>query len=116
MGVISINSTDEILNLNRKKRNKLSVGKSSIPIKSLIIQEGIPTINTINQNSAEEVIYNVNGIPISGFYRTHNKKSNKEILNATGMSFKSFETQPSQQSYILAQLANLSAQKEFTTL
>ena len=116
MGVISIENPSDILTLNRKKRNKLSTGKSSIPIQNLMIQEGIPSINTINQKIAEEVIYNVNGTTISGFYRSHEKKSSKDILNTTGMEFKSFQTELSKQSYVLAQLANLSAQEELTNL
>jgi glutamate--cysteine ligase len=116
MGVISIESAEDILTLNRKKRNKLATGKSSMPIQSLIIQEGIPSINIVNESSAEEVIYNVNGSSISGFYRFHEKKSNKDILNATGMQFNSFKSDLSKQSYILAQLANLSAQQELANL
>ena len=116
MGVISINSPDEILTLNRKKRNKLSTGKSSLPIESLIIQEGIPSVQQINEQTAEQVIYNINGTTVSGFYRSHTKKSNKDILNSTGMEFNSFESAPSKQTYILAQLANLSAQEELIEL
>jgi len=90
MGVISVNSPDEIKSLNRKNRNKLFKGKSSTPIESLIIQEGIPSIKVIDKATSEEVIYNVNGTTVGGFYRMHNAKSDKDILNSKGMQFKSF--------------------------
>ncbi len=132
MGVISINSPEDILTLNRKNRNKLNKGKSSMPIHNLIIQEGVPSSNKVENQTSEEVIYHVNGNTVGGFYRMHEKKSNKDILNSKGMSFKAFcndindhfnETSVcgvpksvSKTSYILGQLANLSAQHEFNTL
>ena len=69
MGVISVNSPDDIKSLNRKNRNKLFKGKSSTPIESLIIQEGIPSIKVIDKATSEEVIYNVNGTTVGGFYQ-----------------------------------------------
>ena len=128
MGVISVNNPDDIKSLNRKNRNKLFKGKSSTPIESLIIQEGIPSIKVIDKATSEEVIYNVNGTTVGGFYRMHNAKSDKDILNSKGMEFKSFcknnnehnnksiieDISVSKTSYIIAQLANLSAQKELS--
>ena len=128
MGVISINSPDEIKSLNRKKRNKLFKGKSSTPIESIIIQEGIPSVKIIDKATSEEVIYNVNGTTVGGFYRMHDAKSDKDILNSKGMQFKAFfksnssdinasiieSISVSKTSYIIAQLANLSAQKELS--
>ena len=78
MGVISIDSPDDILNLNRKNRNKLHKGKSSMPIQNLIIQEGIPSANIIDNQTSEEVLYHLNGNTIGGFYRLHQKKSIKK--------------------------------------
>jgi glutamate--cysteine ligase len=129
MGVISINSPDDIRTLNRKNRNKLHKGKSSIKIQNLIIQEGVPSSKKVNNQTSEEVIYHLNGDTIGGFYRVHEKKSNKDILNSKGMTFKAFEDEindhlnhppmlksMSKTSYVLGQLANLSAQHEFNTL
>ena len=78
MGVISIDSPDDILNLNRKNRNKLHKGKSSIPIQNLIIQEGIPSANIIDNQTSEEVLYHLNGNTIGGFYRLHQKSRIKK--------------------------------------
>lgn len=77
MGVISINSPKDILNLNRKNRNKLHKGKSSIIIQNLIIQEGVPSSKKVNNQTSEEVIYHLNGETIGGFYRVHEKNQIK---------------------------------------
>ncbi|MGC6366776.1 MAG: glutamate--cysteine ligase [Candidatus Marinamargulisbacteria bacterium] len=131
MGVISIKEPNDILNLNRKSRNKLHKGKSAIPIDNLIIQEGIPSAIQINGHTAEEVIYHVNGETIGSFYRLHEQKTTTDILNSKGMQFKAFDPsinesfqeestnamiQSSPISYLVAQLANLSAQKEVALL
>ena len=131
MGVISIKDPSDILSLNRKNRNKLHKGKSAMPIDNLIIQEGIPSSRVINGHTAEEVIYQVNGSTIGSFYRLHEQKNNTDILNSKGMQFQAFDEtinesfhetasnvliQSSPVSYILAQLANLSAQKEIALL
>ncbi|MEK9728158.1 MAG: glutamate--cysteine ligase, partial [Candidatus Margulisiibacteriota bacterium] len=132
MGVLSINDPYEILNLNRKRRNKLLRGKSSQPIENLIIQEGIPSAKIINNIASEEVIYLVNGDTVGGFYRMHETKTAKDILNSKGMQFKAFNTSIDQHfskpnenidnygisktSYVIAQLANISAQKELSLI
>ena len=133
MGVISIEHPEEILSLNRKKRNKLHKGKGSIPIQNLLLQEGVSTVSQVDQANSEEVIYNFNGETVGGFYRIHPKKTDKDILNSKGMIFKSFCSNQNQTcsihqptcgvkknismtSYVLAQLANLAAQKETVIL
>ncbi len=132
MGVISIQSPDEIEHLNRKKRNKLLKGKSAVPIQNLIIQEGIPSENKIDDFTSEEVLYHVNGTMVGGFYRIHERKTKKDILNSKGMSFKAYchnlnkhecennscgiSKKISKASYVIGQLANLAAQQEFQNL
>jgi glutamate--cysteine ligase len=129
MGVISIKCPGDILTLNRKNRNKLSTGKSSMPIQNLIIQEGIPSSKKVNNSASEEVIYHMNGSVIGGFYRIHKEKSDTDILNSRGMQFQSFSngtqghkvsvplpTGVSVTSYIIAQLANIAAQQELAGL
>ena len=59
MGVISVNSIDQIKNLNRKQRNKMSSTKGTVKPDSVILQEGVFSFEEIkNTNSvAEPVIY-----------------------------------------------------------
>jgi glutamate--cysteine ligase len=87
MGVISVKSGDEIRDLNRKNRNKLSVGKSSVPIVNFIIQEGVPTIDKIKNETAEPVVYLAGGKVCGGFFRVNDSKGDNENLNSPGMKF-----------------------------
>ena len=114
MGIVSIESPDQIIELNRKHRNKLSKGKSSIPINHVILQEGVSSNCRVDGAVSEEVVYNVNGHSIGGFYRVHNKKSDRDILNSSGMTFQSFKNPISNASKIISKCANIAAQRELT--
>ena len=89
MGVISVNSIDQIKNLNRKQRNKMSSTKGTVKPDSVILQEGVFSFEEIkNTNSvAEPVIYSFSNFLIGGFYRAHDNKANNENLNSPGMIF-----------------------------
>ncbi|RAP32980.1 glutamate--cysteine ligase [Candidatus Marinamargulisbacteria bacterium SCGC AG-410-N11] len=87
MGVTSIESADEILQFNRKNRNKLYKGKSALPISSFILQEGVPTISNVDNNVSEVCIYKVVNQFVGGFYRVNNQKTSRENLNSRGMTF-----------------------------
>ncbi len=87
MGVISIESPEEILHLNKKSRNDMDVGKSGKKIDSLIIQEGIPTIEKFNTATAEKTIYFVGGEIIGGFLRCNQGKNSKINLNSKSSFF-----------------------------
>lgn len=87
MGVIPIYSGEEILNLNRKKRNKLSSLKGGLKVSDFLLQEGIPTADSYSEQPIEPVIYAVGKQGTGGFFRIHHAKSNKESLNARGMTF-----------------------------
>lgn len=87
MGVMTVNSADEVLSLNKKRRNKMRVTKDGIGISEVIIQEGIATIDTIGNAPAEPVIYLIDGIPTGGIYRVNGKRDSFNNLNAAGMSF-----------------------------
>lgn len=87
MGVMSIESPEDILNLNRKKRNALSVGKSSQSISRYLLQEGVPTIYNVADQVSEVVIYQIENNLVGGFYRMHGSKGQRDNLNSKGMSF-----------------------------
>ena len=88
MGVLPIYHAEEILELNRKARNRLFKGKGSIPITGYILQEGINSSLKIGGNSAEIVLYLINNTCIGSFYRVNADKKSSENLNSSGMSFK----------------------------
>ncbi|MCV3769683.1 MAG: glutamate--cysteine ligase, partial [Wolbachia pipientis] len=57
MGIITAVSGEEILTLNKKKRHKMKKIKEGIEINSVLIQEGIPTIDILKHSPAEPLIY-----------------------------------------------------------
>lgn len=89
MAVMVIKDYEDIINLNRKQKQKMSRGKSGKPVESVIIQEGVYSQETIgpNQSIAEPVIYMIGHSVIGGFYRVHEKKGPTDNLNAPGMHF-----------------------------
>lgn len=87
MGVMSVKSPDEVLGLNRKQRNKMSVVKEGLEVSEVIVQEGVPTFEQINAAVAEPVIYMIDRFVVGGFYRVHTGRGPDENLNAPGMHF-----------------------------
>jgi len=88
MGIHTIEDPSEIVQLNRKNRNKLHVGKNGQIIKRYLLQEGVPTIYNINQEICEVCIYQIENNLIGGFYRSHSSKGQRDNLNTRGMEFK----------------------------
>lgn len=87
MGLITVFSGDEILNLNRRKMNKLSSTKGGAVTTDYLIQEGVPTVDFYSGYPIEPVIYVVGRRDVGGFFRIHPEKSGLESLNAPGMDF-----------------------------
>jgi len=88
MGVMPIEDPKDILNLNRKRRNSLYKGKSSQVIDRFLLQEGVPTIYTSDQDVSEVCIYQIENNLVGGFYRSHTEKNQRDNLNSRGMMFK----------------------------
>ena len=76
-----------ISDLSRKTRNKMSVIKDGQPVSEVIIQEGVPTHERVNDAVAEPVVYMMDRYVVGGFYRIHAERGVDENLNAPGASF-----------------------------
>jgi len=87
MGILSVKDASEVRNLNRKTRNKMAVVKEGMQVSDVIIQEGVPTYETINEAWAEPVVYMMDRYVVGGFYRVHASRGKDENLNAPGMHF-----------------------------
>lgn len=88
MGIMMVHSSDEIRKMNRRSKNKMSVGKNQLAIDSVIVQEGVPTATLVSRLAAEPVIYLFGGELVGGFLRTNSQKGVEENLNSQGMVFK----------------------------
>jgi len=88
MGIMVIESADELRHMNRRTKNKMSVGKGKSAIDQVIVQEGIPTVVTSDNFTAEPVIYMMGEELIGGFIRANTERSDMDNLNAQGMFFR----------------------------
>jgi glutamate--cysteine ligase len=88
MGISVVSSGNEIINMNRKTRNKMDIGKNSIKFTSLLVQEGVETILKYDDMPAEITIYLLNGKSIGGFMRVNGEKDSMGNLNSRGMVFR----------------------------
>lgn len=87
MGIMTVRSADELLQINKKTRNKMKVIKEGALNTEVIIQEGVPTIDSIEGNPAEPMIYLIDGTPIGGAFRVNEQRDAFGNLNAQGMRF-----------------------------
>lgn len=94
MGVMTVRDAAEVVGLNRRQRNKMSVVKEGMEVSEVIIQEGVHTFETVHDAVAEPVIYMIDRYVVGGFYRVHTGRGKDENLNAPGMHFEplAFET------------------------
>ncbi len=87
MGIMSVKSPDDVRDLNRKQRNKMAVVKEGLSVSKVLVQEGVPTYESLNEAVAEPVVYMIDHFVIGGFYRVHTNRADDENLNAPGMHF-----------------------------
>lgn len=89
MGIMTARSGAEIFDMSKDIRKKMNTIKGGTPNTEVIIQEGVPTINKVEGNPAEPMIYMVGGEPVGCIYRLNTRKDPYGNLNASGMQFAS---------------------------
>ena len=88
LGVVKVNTAQEIKEWTYNARKKMKAAKGGKTIQEVIIQEGIPSVVTSENASAEPVIYMIGCDLAGGFLRTHAEKSSTESLNSPGAVYK----------------------------
>jgi glutamate--cysteine ligase len=133
MGIMTVKSPDDVKQLNRKQRNKMSTIKEGQAVTEVLIQEGVYTFESVDGAVAEPVIYMIDHYVVGGFYRVHTERGMDENLNAPGARFVplAFETSaiapdqkqlpgtPPNRFYtygVVARLAMLAASLELETM
>ena len=86
LGILSIKSGEELLNLSNRKMNKLSYSKGGADVENFLIQEGVPT-RFYQNGPIEPVVYLIDGEAASWFYRHNSKKGDIENLNTPSAEF-----------------------------
>ena len=87
MGIMTVRSGDEVVEINKKIRNKMNVIKEGVQSTEVIIQEGVATIDAVENAPAEPMLYLVDGHAVGGSYRVNSERDALGNLNATGMRF-----------------------------
>jgi len=89
MAVMMARNIDELRSMNRKQRTRMSTTKGGMPVRRVIIQEGVYSFETAGEDKvvAEPVIYLCGQRVIGGFYRVHKNRMIDENLNSPGMHF-----------------------------
>jgi glutamate--cysteine ligase len=87
MAMMTVKSGAEILEINKKDRNKMNVIKGSVLNTRVIIQEGISTIDKVKNIIAEPLIYLINGQVIGNLFRVNDQRDANISLNSAGMGF-----------------------------
>jgi glutamate--cysteine ligase len=123
MAVMMVQSPNELMELNRKQRTRMSTIKGGSHVTKAIIQEGVPSFETIGDNHAvaEPVVYMIGRYVIGGFYRLHQDRGPTENLNAPGMQFQpmAFGATTTNRFYaysVIARLALLAAARELAAI
>jgi glutamate--cysteine ligase len=87
VGVVSVRDASEVRKLSVRQRSGLTVAKEGLEVTRVILQEGVPTFESIDDAWAEPVVYMVDRHVVGGFYRVHAGRGRDENLNAPGMQF-----------------------------
>jgi glutamate--cysteine ligase len=87
MGIMTVKDANDVRELTRKQRNKMSIIKDGRVVTDVIIQEGVPTFESIKDAVAEPVVYMIDRYVVGGFYRVHAERGIDQNLNAPGSQF-----------------------------
>jgi glutamate--cysteine ligase len=91
MGIMTARSGEEIYDINKKARNKMNVIKEGVSNTEVIIQEGIPTVDAMDGDAAEPVVYLIGGQAVGKVWRINEGRGDEASLNAGGMRFAPFD-------------------------
>ena len=96
MAVTSVSSCREILEMNSRERKKMRVCKGGMPVRDIIVQEGVPTSLRVGQQLvAEPVVYMIQASVTGMFYRVNSTRGELENLNSRGMEFVPYDSEDS---------------------
>lgn len=87
MAIMNVSSADELIDLNKKNRNKMNMLKGNVQNHQVIIQEGVPTIDRIRGFNAEPMIYMINGQVVGNLFRYNEARDERTNLNSGTMQF-----------------------------
>jgi glutamate--cysteine ligase len=87
MGIMTVRDAKDLSELDRKARERMGVLEDGREVSEVLLQEGVPTYERINDAVAEPVVYMIDRYVVGGFYRVHAERGADENLNAPGSRY-----------------------------
>jgi glutamate--cysteine ligase len=91
LAMMTVRSGDEVLHMNKKQKNKMHIIKGSVINNRVIVQEGIPTVDKIQDITSEPMIYLINAKVIGNLSRVNKERDQNISLNSSGMEFRNID-------------------------
>jgi glutamate--cysteine ligase len=87
LGLMTVRDPKDLADLSRRTRNQMSTVQAGQAVHDVILQEGVPTYERVNDAVAEPVVYMIDRYVVGGFYRVNAERGIDENLNAPGASY-----------------------------
>jgi glutamate--cysteine ligase len=112
MGVMAVRAGEDLVEINKKQRHTMDVIKGGVRNSTVIVQEGIPTLEKHHGKTSETVAYMVAGKVAELVSRIHGEKDPYNNLNSRGMEFVPKLAPDFGIYHVVAMLAALAINKE----
>ena len=87
MGIMTVRDPKDVIELSRRTASKLGLAEGEPSVTDVVLQEGVPTYERVNDAVAEPVVYMIDRYVVGGFYRVNAARGIDENLNSPGASF-----------------------------
>ncbi len=87
LGLMTVRDVKDLDDAERLARHQMSAAHGGTDITEVLIQEGVPTYERIEDAPAEPVVCMIARYVVGGFYRTHAGRAFDESLNAPGAGY-----------------------------
>ena len=87
LGIMTVRDPKELADLNQRARSRMSIGQDGQQVSEVILQEGVPTYERVNDAVAEPVVCMIDRYVVGGYYRVNAGRGVDENLNSPGASF-----------------------------
>jgi glutamate--cysteine ligase len=87
MGIMTLRDTKELDDPERLARARSGLVRAGRPPSEVIIQEGVPSCERINDAVAEPVVVMIDRYVVGGFYRVHTGRGGDDDLSVPGSTY-----------------------------
>jgi glutamate--cysteine ligase len=87
MGIMTVRDVKELDDASFGARCRQGVPAGKPMVTEVIVQEGVPTYERVNEAVAEPVVYIIDRYVVGGFYRVHAERGIDETLSGPGTSY-----------------------------